>query len=232
MRAATWVQRAEMTARGLHIFGIVQNVGQIVIQVPYEIIRQFEEIDKEEAQNPMGSSPGQRRARRAMVLLNGFQSGMIAVVSLGQSLVDPAPRVTPDSEIYAQAAIAAGRTPVDTPALTPGADRPPTVPSPDAPTPTVPTVTDAPTVPDAPGTGRRPPADGDPGTQGRRIPVDPPPGVDRPVPGDDAPPPVNRPSGDDVPPPVEQRPDGDTVTARPGTGTPATPPPVVPSVEH
>ena len=116
MRAATWVQRAEMTARGLHIFGIVQNVGQIVIQVPYEIIRQFEEIDKEEAQNPMGSSPGQRRARRAMVLLNGFQSGMIAVVSLGQSLVDPAPRVTPDSEIYAHAAVAAGRTPVDTPA--------------------------------------------------------------------------------------------------------------------
>ena len=150
IRAATWVQHAEMTARGLHIFGIVQNVGQIVIQVPYEIVRQFEEIDKEEAQNPTGSSPGQRRARRAMVLLNGFQSGAIAVVSLGQSLVDPAPRVTSDAEIYAHAAAAAGRTPADTPPqVAPGADRPPTVPSPDAPTPTVPTVTDAPTVPDA-----------------------------------------------------------------------------------
>ncbi len=134
MRAATWVQRAEMTARGLHIFGIVQNVGQIVIQVPYEIIRQFEEIDKEEAQNPTGSSPGQRRARRAMVLLNGFQSGAIAVVSLGQSLLDPAPRVTSDAEIYAHAAAAAGRAPTDTPPqVAPGADRPPTVPSPDAP---------------------------------------------------------------------------------------------------
>ncbi|HEX4983545.1 MAG TPA: hypothetical protein VFV63_17695, partial [Ilumatobacteraceae bacterium] len=230
MRAASWVQRAEMTSRGLHIFGIVQGVGQIVIQVPYEIIRQFDEIDKEEANNPNGASPGQRRARRAMVLLNGFQSGMINVISLGQSLLEPTPRVTSDAEIYSHAAIAAGRAPVDTPpAVGTGGDGPPT-PSPDAPPPT------RPDTPDTPTTGQPPPGR-EPADQPRRIPVEPPTGVDRPGPGDDTaptvptrpaedvPPPVPTRPPDDGPPPVDRRPDDDGGPARPGIPAPATPPP-------
>ena len=137
LKSATWVQRAEMTARGLHIFGIVQGIGQLVIQIPYDIIRQFDEIDKEERENPLGASPGQRRARRAMVLLNGFHTGVVTVVSLGQSLHEPAPKVTSDAEIWSLAGEAAGRPPTvpepgARPAGPPADTAPPPAPKPEA----------------------------------------------------------------------------------------------------
>ena len=139
LKSATWVQRVEMTARGLHIFGIVQGVGQLMLQIPYDIIRQFDEIDKEERENPQGASPGQRRARRAMILLNAFHSGLVTVVSLGQSLHEPAPKVTSDAEIWSLAGDAAKRTPtVAEPGPGTGAGRP-TVPPTDAAPPPKPT---------------------------------------------------------------------------------------------
>lgn len=106
LRASRWAQRAEIVDRGLHIFGLVQGVGQTVIQVPYDVIRQFAELEESE-----GMSEGEKRARRAMILLNGIRSGAISIIGLAQSLGEPMPGVTSDAEIWSRAAEAAGPAP-------------------------------------------------------------------------------------------------------------------------
>lgn len=100
VRHARRLQRYEMVGQALHVFDSAQGLGQTVFQIPYDIVRQFTEL---EAQTE-GMSPGERRARAAMILLNGFRSGAIGVIGLRQSFNETMPTATTDLEIGAAAA--------------------------------------------------------------------------------------------------------------------------------
>ena len=96
-----WVQRMEMTDRAIHIFGLIQGIGQGVIMIPYSLYRQLEAIEADP-----DTAPGRKRARRALAMAQAMQSGLITVVSTRQALEHGAPEVTPDSVVWDRLAAA------------------------------------------------------------------------------------------------------------------------------
>jgi Bacterial toxin 4 len=95
-----WVQRIEMTDRALHVFGIVQGIGQVVIIIPLSLNAQLEAIEKSDA------SPGRKRAQRALAMAQALQSGTIAVITTAQALSHGMPEVTSDAVVWDRLAAA------------------------------------------------------------------------------------------------------------------------------
>jgi len=91
----------EMTDRAIHIFGIVQSLGQAVIVIPRSLLMELEGIE-----NDPNLSPGRRRARRMLAIARAMQSGVITAVTLSQMLSHGAPEVTPDSVVWDRLAAA------------------------------------------------------------------------------------------------------------------------------
>lgn len=101
----SWVQRIEMTQRGMHIFGLVQNVPA-VIMLGHGVMEQLEAIGRDP-----NLSPGRRRARAALAIAQALQSGAITVITLHQMLSHGMPEVTPDSVVWDRLAEATAPAP-------------------------------------------------------------------------------------------------------------------------